>query len=123
MAFQAAGEIRRHEKGPGLRMNRNEFPPRGWLFYQRETKWNAPNPLIDSFDETVNRIRNHRLANLPFRLTTDRAKIALELETYTMARLGMLNNGGGSSGPSLAPLVAQVKPRKSGGCGSCGGRR
>lgn len=99
-------------------MNRNEFPPKGWCFYQRETKWNAPNPLVDSFEETVKRIRNHRLANLKFRLTTDRVKIAEELENYTLARLGLPTV---LSLKTFAPIVSHDKPktgkRKCGGCG------
>lgn len=104
-----------------MTLNRNEFPPRGWTFWQRETKWNAPNPLVDDFETTVNRIRNHRLANLKFRLTTDREKIAAELEAHTLARLGKPRVQALGSPASASGIVTREKPKRK--CGGCGSRR
>lgn len=94
-----------------MSFDRNTFPAHGWTFYQRETKWNAPQPTVDDFDTTVNRIRNHRLANLGYRLTTDRQKIAEELEAFTRARLKIP----GAAAPG-APVVRPSGKRKCGGC-------
>ena len=98
-----------------MSLNRNEFPPQGWRWYQPETKWQAPNPLGDNFDATVDRIRNHRIANAKFKLTTDRLKIAAELEAFTLQRRGIV----------MPPLPDQTRAKsgRSGGCGSCSKRK
>lgn len=73
--------------------SRSQFPNGGWQFFQPQTNWNAPTPKASTFDQTVNLIIKHRLANpavlIKHKLSTDPAAVANELETYTRMRLGM----------------------------------
>lgn len=73
--------------------SRTQFPSGGWQFYQPQTGWAAPSPLMYTFDQTVNNIIKHRLANGAItardRLATDPASVGNELETYTRQRLGI----------------------------------
>lgn len=70
-------------------LKRNEFPPGGWRFYQKETQWNAPDPLINSFDRMVRVIYQHRAANPKAGLSLELEDIEKDLMDYTRARLNM----------------------------------
>lgn len=73
--------------------SRSEFPPGGWEFFQPQTKWSAPTPKSSTFDQTVNLIIKHRMANPAVtaanRLSTDPVAVGNELEDYTRARRGL----------------------------------
>lgn len=64
------------------------FPPGGWIYFQPETGWSAPMPMADNFQQTVNRIIQHRMANPRFKLSTDYSTVAEQLEIYTCTRIG-----------------------------------
>lgn len=74
-------------------LSRSQIPPGGWQWYQPQTKWNAPNPISNTFDAQVINIIKHRMANpaimLRHKLATDKASVGKELVDYTRARLGM----------------------------------
>ncbi len=63
------------------------FPPGGYIFFQPETGWSAPNPMSDNFDQTVERISEHRSKNPRFNLALDYDLIAEELDLFTCKRL------------------------------------
>lgn len=73
--------------------SRQQFPNGGWQFYSPQTNWNAPMPMVHSFDAQVRNIINHRLANpaivVRHKLATDPVSVGNELEAYTRARLGI----------------------------------
>jgi hypothetical protein len=96
-------------------LKRNEFPPGGWRFYQPETKWNAPDPLINSFSRMVAVIYQHRAANPKAALSLDTDQIGRDLEEYTRARLGIR-----PFAPYAELPEKPAKTRK--GCGTCGNR-
>jgi hypothetical protein len=96
------------------RIDTNTFPPGGWQYYQPQTQWNAPNPLINSFAVQVRTIRDHRAANPKAALDLDTAQIEADLLAFTRARL-KLN--------PVAPFeISPDKPKRRKGCGTCGGR-
>src|ERR1700677_1612152 len=74
-------------------MNRSQFPNGGWAFVQPQTGWSAPNPVSNTFDQTVTNIIKHRLANpaatRKHKLSTNYDVVAAELERYTETRLGI----------------------------------
>jgi hypothetical protein len=76
-----------------MHLSHSQIPPGGWQFYQPQTKWAAPFPINNTFDQQVVNIMKHRLANpaitVQFKLATDFNSVAAELDTYTRARLGM----------------------------------
>lgn len=65
--------------------SRSTWPPGGWQFLEPATGWRAPAGL--TFDQTVNAIIKHRLANRQHRLSTDYDMVAQQLDDYTCARL------------------------------------
>lgn len=67
--------------------SKSSFPPGGYQFYQPETNWSAPMPMVDDFGTTINKIINHRLANPRFNLPTDYSVVSQELETFTCTRI------------------------------------
>lgn len=95
-------------------LKRNEFPPGGWRFYQKETQWNAPDPLINSFDRMVSLIYQHRAANPQANLSLDRGDIEKDLEAATRARLGIRPVA------PYADLPEKPAVKKRGGCRTCG---
>lgn len=97
-----------------MKLDRNTFPPGGWQFYQKETKWNAPDPLIHSFSRMVRIIADHRTANPKANLSTDLDAIEKELEAFTRARLKMK--------PFAEFEIIPDKPKRARrpGCRSCG---
>jgi len=88
--------------------SRSQFPPGGFEFYQAQTGWHAPTPKGSTFDQTVQLIIKHRLANgaitARHKLRTDVSGVADELENYTRARLGMALMGADS--PKTQPPQA-----------------
>lgn len=97
-----------------MKLDRNTFPPGGWQFYQPETKWNAPDPLINSFMRMVRVIADHRSANPKAALSTDLGDVERELEAFTRARLKIK--------PFSEYEILPDKPKRArrSGCGSCG---
>lgn len=67
--------------------SKSTFPPQGWLFYQPETNWRPPMPMVDDFNTTVRKIIAHRSANPRFNLSVDFETVSQELENFTCARL------------------------------------
>lgn len=76
-----------------MELSRSQFPSGGWQFCQPQTNWCAPTPVSSTFDQTVDLIRKHRLANPAITskhsLATDFGSVAAELEAFTRTRLGM----------------------------------
>lgn len=68
--------------------DRNTWPTGGWIFYQPETNWWAPDPMSNSFNSQVTNIIGHRSKNPRFNLSTDRTVVENDLDQYTCARLG-----------------------------------
>lgn len=70
-----------------------KHPPGGWKFFQPQSGWWVPNPVSVTFDQAVQLIIKHRLANGPITakhgLATDSTKVGQELDTYTRMRLGI----------------------------------
>lgn len=88
--------------------SRSQFPPNGWQFYQPSTGWSAPTPKASTFDQTVQLIIKHRLANpaqtARNNLAIDPVSVGNELENFTRARLGMPPMGVNAVDPkALAP--------------------
>jgi hypothetical protein len=98
-------------------ISRNDFPPLGWDFYQPETTWRNPDPMIGGFDDNVKKIIKMRKNNLAFALATDYESVSWELDNFTCHRLK--NNpkwvGGGNFTPP--PPVQNVNRNKT--CGAC----
>lgn len=63
------------------------WPAGGWSFYQPETNWHAPNPMVNNFDQQVRNIQSMRKANIRFHLDTSYEGCARDLIAYTCARL------------------------------------
>lgn len=63
------------------------WPPGGWEFYQPETGWHAPKPLVYTFKQQVENIINMRRSNSRFGLAVDYQTVANELDAYTSKRL------------------------------------
>lgn len=90
-------------------LNRNQFPPGGWQFYQPETKWNAPDPLNYDFYSMARLIQQHRMAN---GLPAGYEQAVNDLDSYTRARFpGSFSTSG--------TTTTNVQPRVS-GCRTCG---
>lgn len=65
-------------------------PVNGFRFHQLETKWRsheADPTTLWSFDTLCTALRNHRLANPQFKLSTDMGKIRQEVETQNAIRM------------------------------------
>lgn len=65
--------------------------PNGFQFYQPETGWEAPR--WQPFETLVSVIIEHRRANPRFNLSTNREKVAAELDAYNSARLRDMPGG------------------------------
>lgn len=74
-------------------LSHSQTPPGGWVYYQPQSRWNAPNPIANTFDQQVVNIIKHRQANpamtIQHKLATDFNSVAAELDAFTRARLGM----------------------------------
>jgi len=72
-------------------LSRSATPPGGWQFYQPQTGWRAPTPIASTFNQTVQLIIKHRLANPAITrkhsLATTVQQVETELENFTRARL------------------------------------
>lgn len=78
----------------GMQMkSRSQHPPGGWMFYQAETGWSAPQWL--SFDAVVMAVWQHRKANATRfpNLSQDRAHIELEVDAYNAERMKSIDGG------------------------------
>lgn len=67
--------------------NPGRMPPHGWKFFQAQTQWGIKNPKIIDFAGAVLAIKNMRLGNPQYNLSTDSAEIGQELMNFTAARL------------------------------------
>lgn len=98
--------------------SRRIFPPDGWSFFQPQTNWHAPPGL--SFDDVVEQIIRHRLANPRFAAnwSVEPAEVAEELDTFTCTRLAMDPNycapGVPSPFPAGSPRQASMWVNQSG---------
>lgn len=92
--------------------DRNQFPPRGWVFFQPETTWWAPDPMSNGFSAQVQNIINHRRANPRFNLATDATSVANDLEAYTCSRINNDPQWCYSDAPNLNPPIQSDEPQK-----------
>lgn len=73
--------------------NRHQTPPGGWQWRQPQTGWAAPNPVSCTFNQQVENIIKHRLANpaitAKHKLLTDAEGVGIELENFNRKRLGV----------------------------------
>lgn len=73
--------------------SRTTFPSGGWQFYQSQSRWSAPNPIGNTFDQQVHHIIKHRKDNpamlIQHKLSIDPVVVGNELEMYNRARLGI----------------------------------
>src|SRR5579859_688710 len=87
--------------------SRSQFPPGGWEFYQPQTGWKPPTPKSSTFDQTVQLVIRHRLANPAItdkhKLSLDVVAVGNELETYTRLRLGLAPMGAASVPKPMPP--------------------
>lgn len=97
-----------------MSFSRSQFPNGGWQYHQPQTNWDAPTPKSSTFDQTVNLIIKHRLANGAIRvqhnLSVDPGVVGNELEAFTRARLGIQDPSPPKQEPPqpLAQAVAGV---------------
>ena len=73
-------------------LNRRQFPPGGFSFFQPQTDWRAPGGL--TFDQVVDAIIKHRLANPKFagQWSVEKEDIENELDEYTCIRIAQNPN-------------------------------
>lgn len=95
--------------------SRAVFPKGGWQFRLVETGWKLPNPMEVSFNQSVETIIRHLVANPHVPLPHDFNSVANLLEDYTCAR-----DPGACREFSPEISVIYVKPRPSGSCRTCG---
>lgn len=108
------------------------FPPNGgWRYRQPETQWQAPNPKIDLFEDTAQRILQHRLANPGHGMTATIEAARNDLDAYTAKRIfeeapSAIKDWLIITDPELKKnyrgTERQSSITSSGGCGSCSGR-
>lgn len=71
----------------------SSIPSGGWSFHQPQTGWSLPTPISSTFDQSVQLIIRHRLANAAItakhNLPTTKEAVGAELIAFTRARLGM----------------------------------
>lgn len=98
-------------------ISRNDFPPRGWEFYQPETGWRIPDPMVGGFNENVAKIIAHRKNNLAIPLATDYESVSWELDNFTCHRL--MNNPQWVTGGEFIPPPPPINVNRRQGCGAC----
>ena len=88
------------------------WPPGGWQYYQPETGWPAPSPMVFTFDQQVSNIMAMRKQNPRFKLATDYLSAARDLENYTGARIGYLKKywDGGDDAQKKTTLTSLHHP-------------
>lgn len=91
-------------------MNRDQFPPGGFIFYEAATGWHAPTPLSSTFNQTVQLITKMRRDNPGRRLSTDYESIARDLENFTNHRLGANKQYGNGETSSVTVLHQRESP-------------
>lgn len=69
------------------KIHRFRPPGGGWRYREQATGWQAPNPLSDSFDRTVEHIIEHRRANPGYRLPYDLDSVRQALIDQTVLHL------------------------------------
>lgn len=92
--------------------SRDVFPPGGWVYYQPETGWSAPQWL--PFNAVVQAIVSHRSANPQHKFSTDSRVVEMELDAYTCARLQDMPGGDQFIIPGAPPPnfhLARLRPR------------
>ena len=71
-------------------MNTSQIPPGGWQWHEASTGWWAPSPIGFTFDQQVNNIIKHRLANpantSKHKLSTDPTIVGQQLIKYQQMR-------------------------------------
>jgi len=104
---------------PTVLIDRNKFPPGGWVFRQPETNWTAPTPMASNFLDTVKQIIAHRNLNPGFPYSTVAETVGWELENYTCLRLKNNPQYCHSDEPHAAARIAtkNVTPKRR--CRSC----
>jgi len=98
-------------------ISRDNFPPRGWEFYQPETGWNIPDPMVGGFYENVRKIIAHRKNNPAIPLAIDFDSVSWELDNFTCHRL--LNNPQWVNGGDFNPPPSSLNVIRKSGCGAC----
>lgn len=88
--------------------SRNYQPPNGFIFFQPETGWSAPEWA--GFNEQVQNIINHRKSNPRFNLATDTASVEQELDTYTEMRLRSIYGAQADQWVAGTPAMASPNP-------------
>lgn len=71
-------------------MNTSQIPAGGWIWHEAATGWWAPHPIGFTYDQQVQNIIKHRLANpaitAKHKLPTDPATVGRQLIQYQQAR-------------------------------------
>lgn len=100
--------------------NKRANIPNGYLYVQRETNWDASKVMphtISDFYAVCQAIRQHRMANPQFRLSTSMPAIEEEVERVNAARVAaipgakdvyLMEVGGGAAAPSFPQAPAQT---------------
>lgn len=77
-------------------MNTSATPPGGWIWHEPSTGWWAPHPIGFTFDQQVQNIIKHRLANpamiAKFKLSTDPSVVGQQLIQYQQKRGALAND-------------------------------
>lgn len=99
-------------------LNRNNWPPGGFSYFEPKLNWWAPKDGL-SFALKARQIQSVRIANPASGLDPSSEACEADLDAYTCARLG--NDPAWCIGATNPVMVATVKARKIVPC--CGGRR
>lgn len=91
-------------------LNRRQFPPGGFVFFEPKTNWRSSPGF--TFEQTVEEIIRHRLANPRFatQWNTDFDSVADELDAYTCVRISMDPNYCSGGSPNFPPVPAPPRP-------------
>lgn len=90
-------------------MNTSQIPPGGWQWHEASTGWWAPHPIGHTFDQQVNNIIKHRLANpantAKHKLATDPNIVGQQLIKYQQMRGALAPD----APPKLTPPAATAQ--------------
>jgi len=93
--------------------SRSQFPNGGWKFFQPQTGWWAPSPMMHTFDQTVQQIIMHRRNNpavvASHGLSLDPVAVGNELENFTRQRLGIPMEANSPKMPPVRTLPQSVR--------------